>query len=122
MTAKKIEKLLRHVLINDEEMAYELYKHELEELLEEWKLSMTKDNDSYLFAVTENSGDVAMVLIEKAGQVHIQVHINERAREKLKALWLGAYERNMMKLIPIFASQLAKGEIPVNGIKMAVVA
>jgi len=34
MTAKKIEKLLRHVLINDEEMAYELYKHELEELLE----------------------------------------------------------------------------------------
>ena len=118
MTAKKIEKLLRLVLINDEEMAYELYKHELEELLEEWKLSMTKDNDSYLFAVTENSGDVAMVLIEKAGQVHI----NELAREKLKALWLGAYESNMKKLIPIFASQLAKGEIPVNGIKMVVVA
>ena len=85
MTAKKIEKLLRHVLINEEEMAYELYKHELEELLEEWKLSMTKDNDSYLFAVTENSGDVAMVLIEKAGRVHI----NELARGKLKALWLG---------------------------------
>jgi len=75
---------------------------------------MTIDNDSYLFAVTENSGDVAMVLIEKAGRVHI----NELARGKLKALWLGAYESNMKKLIPIFASQLAKGEIPVNGIKM----
>jgi hypothetical protein len=106
------------VLINDEKMEYELYKHELEELLDEWKLSMMKDNDGYLFAVTENSGDVAMVLIEKAGQVHI----NELAREKLKALWFGAYESNMKKLIPIFASQLANGEIPVNGIKMVVVA
>ena len=40
----------------------------------------------------------------------------------LKALWLGAYESNMKKLIPLFAKQLAKGEIPVNGIKMVVAA
>jgi hypothetical protein len=59
-----------------------------------------------------------MLLIEKAGQVRI----NELAREKLKALWLGAYESNMKKLIPIFAKQLAKGEIPINGIKMVVLA
>ena len=79
---------------------------------------MVKDNDAYFFAVTENSGHVAMLLIEKAGQVRI----NELAREKLKALWLGAYESNMKKLIPIFAKQLAKGEIPINGIKMVVLA
>jgi hypothetical protein len=48
-----------------------------------------------------------MALIEKAGQVYI----NEQAREKLEALWLGAYESNMKKMIPIFAKQLAKGEI-----------
>jgi hypothetical protein len=89
----------------------------LEELLDEWKLSMAKDNDNYIFAVTENNGDIAMVLIEEAGQVYI----NEQAREKLEALWLGAYESNMMKMIPIFAKQLAKGEIPINGVKMAVV-
>ena len=118
MTKKEIEKLLRDALIGDGKMAYGLYKHELEELLDEWKLSMAKENDNYIFAVTENNGDVAMVLIEKAGQVYI----NEQAREKLEALWLGAYESNMMKMIPIFAKQLAKGEIPVNGVKMAVVA
>ena len=118
MTAKKIETLLSQVLINDKDMAHKLYEYELEELLNEWKLSMVKDNDAYFFAVTENSGDVAMVLIEKSGQVHV----NELARAKLKALWLGAYESNMKKLIPLFSKQLAKGEIPVNGIKMVVAA
>ena len=118
MTKKEIEKLLRHALIGDGKMAYGLYKHELEELLDEWKLSMAKDNDNYIFAVTENNGDVAMVFFEKTGQVYI----NEQAREKLEALWLGAYESNMKKMIPIFAKQLAKGEMPINGVKMAVVA
>lgn len=118
MTKKEIEKLLRHALIGDGKMAYGLYKHELEELIDEWKLSMATDNDDYIFAVTENNGDVAMVLIEKAGLVHI----NEQAREKLEALWLDAYESNMKKMIPIFAKQLAKGEIPINGIKMVVLA
>ena len=76
-------------------------------------LSLAKDNNDYIFAVTENSGQVAMVLIEKSGQVHI----NERAREKLKALWPAAYESNMEKLIPAFAKQLNEGEIPINGVK-----
>jgi len=30
---------------------------------------MARDKDDYIFAVTENSGDVAMVLIEKSGGV-----------------------------------------------------
>lgn len=113
MTAKNIEKLLKQALIHDGEMQYELYEYELEELLDELKLSLAKDNDDYIFAVTENSGHVAMVLIEKSGQVHI----NERAREKLKVLWPAAYESNMEKLIPAFAKQLNEGEIPVNGVK-----
>jgi len=54
-----------------------------------------------------------MVLIEKSGQVHI----NEQARERLKALWPAAYESNMKRLIPAFAEQLRGGEIPVNGVK-----
>ena len=113
MTAKNIEKLLKQALIHDGEMQYELYEYELEELLDELKLSLAKDNDDYIFAVTENSGHVAMVLIEKSGQVHI----NEQAREKLKVLWPAAYESNMEKLIPAFAKQLNEGEIPINGVK-----
>jgi frataxin-like iron-binding protein CyaY len=113
MTAKNIEKLLEQALIHDGEMQYGLYEYELEELLDELKSSLAKDKDDYIFAVTENSGHVAMILIEKSGQVHI----NEQAREKLRVLWPAAYESNMKKLIPAFAKQLNEGEIPINGVK-----
>ena len=116
MTAKKIERLLKRALIHDGAMQYELYRYELEELLDEWKSSMAEDKDDFIFAVTENSGYVAMVLIEKAGELHI----NEEARERLKALWPAAYESNMKKLIPAFAKQLKEGEIAVSGVKIVV--
>jgi hypothetical protein len=113
MTAKNIEKLLEQALIHDDEMPYGLYKYELEEIMGELKSSLAQDNDDYIFAVTENSGHVAMVLIEQSGQVYI----NEQAREKLKALWHAAYESNMKKLIPVFAKQLNDDELPINGVK-----
>ena len=71
MTAKNIEKLLEQALIHDGEMQYGLYEYELEELLDDLKSSLAKDKDDYIFAVTENSGHVAMVLIQKTGEVHI---------------------------------------------------
>jgi hypothetical protein len=113
MAKNSTKRLLEQTLLHDGEMQHELYEHELEEMLDELKSSMAQDKDEYIFAVTENRGDVAMVLIEKSGQVHI----NERAREKLKALWPAAYEINMKKLIPAFAEMLGEGEIPVNGVK-----
>jgi hypothetical protein len=113
MTAKNIEKILQQTLLHNAAMQYELYQYELEELLDELKSSLAADQDDYIFAVTENSGHVAMVLIAKAGQVYI----NEQAREKLQALWPVAYTSNMKKLIPAFARQLHQGELPINGVK-----
>jgi|SRR5215471_184219 len=113
MTAKHIEKLLEQTLLRDGAMQYGLYEHELEELLDELKSSLAEDKDDYIFAVTENSGHVAMVLIEQSGQVHS----NEQAREKLRELWPAAYASNMRKLIPEFAKQLHEGELPINGVK-----
>jgi len=113
MSVKNIKKLLDQALLHDGEMQYGLYEYELEELLDELKSSLAQDKDDYIFTVTENSGHVAMVLIEKSGQVHI----NEQAREKLKAFWPAAYESNMKKLIPAFAKQLSAGELPINGVK-----
>jgi hypothetical protein len=113
MTAKNIEKILQQTLLHDAAMQYGLYEYELEELLDELKLSLAADQDDYIFAVTENSGQVAMVLIEKSGQVYI----NEQAREKLQALWPVTYASNMKQLIPAFARQLHQGELPINGVK-----
>ena len=113
MTAKNIAKLLEQTLIHGDAMQYGLYKYELEEIIGELKSSLTQDNDDYIFAVTENSGHIAMVLIEQSGQIYI----NEQAREKLKALWHASYESNMKKLIPVFAKQLHEDELPINGVK-----
>src|SRR6266446_2444057 len=113
MTAKHIEKRLEQTLMHDEAMQYGLYQYELEEVLDELKSSLAHDKDDYIFAVTENSGHVAMVLIEKTGHVYI----NEQAKEKLKALWPVAYERNMKQLIPVLAKQLHEGALPINGVK-----
>lgn len=113
MTTKSTKKLLEQALLHDGEMQQELYEYELEEMLDELKSSIAEDKDDYIFAVTENGGDVAMVLVEKSGQARI----NERARERLRALWTAAYESNMKMLIPAFAKQLKAGEIPVNGVK-----
>ncbi|MGZ5012241.1 MAG: hypothetical protein ACXV74_14900 [Methylobacter sp.] len=91
-----------------------LYEFELKGFLKEWESSMVKDKDDFIFAITENKGDIAMVMIEKSGQIYI----NEGARERLKALWPVAYESNMKKLIPNFAKELSKGEITPTGVKI----
>jgi hypothetical protein len=113
MTVKKIEKLLKQALLKDGAMAYALYEHELAEIVDELKSSMARDKDDYIFTVTENRGHVAMLLIEKSGEVYI----NEKARERLKTLWPLAYESNMQMFIPDFAQQLYEGEFPINGVK-----
>ena len=113
MTVRTIRQCLEQALLKDGAMRDELYAFELEGLLDDLKASMAQDRDAYIFAVTENHGDVAMVLVEQSGHVHI----NEQARTKLQALWPAAYERNLQRLIPAFAKQLHAGEIPINGVK-----
>lgn len=114
MKAKKIEKLLIKALLNEGKMEYGLYEYELLEMIDDLKLSMKRDKDDYIFSVTENTGHIAMVLIDKSGEVYI----NERAREKLQRLWRSAYQSNLKRLIPDFAQQLSKNELPINGVKV----
>ncbi len=113
MTVRTIRQCLEQALLKDGPMRAELYAFELEGLLDNLKASMAQDQDEFIFAVTENNGEVAMVLVEQSGHVHS----NEQARTKLLALWPAAYERNLQRLIPAFAKQLHAGEIPINGVK-----
>lgn len=116
MTSKSIRKALERALLHGGDMRQGLYELELEERVGYLASSMARDKDDYIFAVTEREGDIAMILMESGGQLHI----NEGARERLQALWRlpGVYERNMRRLIPAFARQLAAGEIPINGVKV----
>ena len=113
MSKKRIETLLRQALLQGGEMAHGLYEYELEEHIDYWYKGLKADRDEFVFVVTENSGDVAMLLI----MADKTVYINEKAREKLSALWPGRYNINMARLIPMMAEQLANGILSVNGFK-----
>jgi hypothetical protein len=111
--AKEIENRLIDALLNNGVMVQALYDFELTRQVDGLKKSMQEDNDDYIFTVTENNSDIAMLLIEKSGKLYI----NERAREKLKTFWLTAYEKNIQRLIPMFTKQFLEGELPFAGVK-----
>ena len=77
---------------------------------------MLRDKDDFLIVVTEHSGDVAMLLIDKKGQLFI----NEEGRKHLRRKWKspGVYTNNMLLFIPQMAQQLHGGEIWVMGVKI----
>lgn len=93
-------------------MAYD--KYELVEHLDYWYNGLVADRNEFVFAVTENSGYTAMVLITKEKDIYI----NEAAREKLSQMWGPAYKPNMECLIPIMAEELANDIIAVNGVSI----
>ena len=110
---RKIENLLREALLQGGKMELALYEHELEEHIEYWYKGLKADGDEFVFVVTENSGDVAMVLIAKDKTAFI----NEDARKKLFEFWPRTYDANMKKLIPMMARDLANDILSVNGVK-----
>ena len=110
--AKRIEKLLRKALVHNGPMAYALYEHELVEHIDYWYNGLIADRNDFVFAVTENSGDTAMVLITKKKDIYV----NEAARDKLLQWWGQAYHPNMKILIPVMAEELAHDIIAVNGV------
>jgi hypothetical protein len=113
---KKIEKLLCQALINNGKMEYALFEYELKEHIDYWYRGLKRDKEELVFAVTVNRGHVAMVLITK----NQDIYVNEDARELLAQEWKrGAYKRNMEKLIPMMADDLANDILAVKGVKYA---
>ena len=112
---KAIQNKLHKALVANDDMSHALYKYELEAHLAYWKAGMLQDQDEFLFVVTENRGQVAMLLMTNKGELFI----NELAREKLRQLWHheGVYESNMKQFLPLMAEQLAGGDIAVTGVK-----
>ena len=99
----------------DGPLSQALYEWELEEHLAFWRKGMRRDKNSYLIVVTEHSGDVAMLVIDKKGQVLA----NEEARSWLRREYKtpDIYARNMALLVPDMARQLHGGDIWVTGVR-----
>lgn len=111
----KIENELRKALLLSGEMSYDLFEYEIEEHIDYWKKSLKKDKDEFLFVVTENNGDVAMLLMTNK----YELFINEKALQRLHEFWEEetVYNYNIEYLLPVMTEQLESGIISVNGIK-----
>jgi len=114
MSKKTIAANLKRVLLDDAPFALALFDYELREHIEEYLESKRTDNDRYFIAITEHTNDVAMLLIDERDIVHI----NERARTVLRALWGNAYASNIQRLIPKMAQDLHAGYLFAAGVKV----
>jgi len=115
MSKKTIEKNLKKALLENGPLAQALFEYELEEHIEEYKLSKREDKDEYFFAVTEHTNDVAMLLIDQSNKLHV----NEDARAVLEKLWRDSYKINMQRLIPDMAGELHAGYLYTAGVKIS---
>jgi hypothetical protein len=113
MSKKRIQQNLARALLQGVGFAQALYEYELAEHVEEYFQSKKQDGDLFFFAVTEHSGDVAMLLIDKDDVLHI----NEDARQRLLDYWPDTYVPNIERILPDMADQLAQGFLYSAGIK-----
>ena len=113
---KGIQGRLFNALMLDGPMSQALYEWEIEEHIRYWRLGMLRDKDDFLMVVTEHTGDVAMLLIEKKGQLFI----NEEGRRHLRRKWKapGVYANNMLRAIPRMAQQIQDGALWVTGVRV----
>ena len=115
MPADAIAQRLTEILLNDADMSAELFEDELMPNLKEFRSSMEKDGDEFMFAIAEHQGEVAMVLLEPEEKTYI----NADARRRLKERWPRSYENNMEVMIPEFAEDLDGGEFAIVGVAPA---
>ncbi len=111
--AKEIERLLKKALLQGGKMEYGLYEYDLEEHVDYLYDGLKRDKDEFVFAVNENTGHVAMILI----MPDKTLYTNDEARRKLREIWPETYEYNMKRLIPAMVNDLVSGNIAVNGVK-----
>ena len=115
IATKKIEALLKKALVKNGKMAQALYDYELAKHIDYWYDGLQRDHEKFVFAITENSGEVAMVLITQDKTIYV----NEEARAKLMAEWPKTYATNIKLLIPSMARELANDILSVTGVKVA---
>jgi len=114
MSEKTTEKSLKKALLENGPLAQRLFEYELEEHIDECRLSKRESHDTYFFAVAEYRNEVAMFLIDKDDHLHV----NEDARALLKTLWRDSYKINMQRLIPDMAGELEAGYLYTAGVKI----
>ena len=114
MSKMTTEKHLVRALLEDGAMSKSLFEEELQEQTDEFLRSKKEDRDGFIFAITERDNQVAMLLIDRDDNVHI----NEDARAVLKTYWQkSGYDDNILMLLPQMVDELNEGYYFVSGVK-----
>ena len=100
---------LTNTLLHDGPMSLLRYQDELEDQVAELQDIMHQNNNDLLMALTENSGDVAMLLLLKDNSVYC----NEDARDTLRTLWKDSYDYNILLIIPGMVEDLCDDSFPI---------
>lgn len=111
---KEIRKVLEVALLSEGELSHRLYEYELVEHLNYWRAGLKRDGEDFVFVVTVNTGEVAMLAIHKNGDLMI----NEVARAYIKGVWQENYQKNMQMLIPQFVEDLDGDCFALTGVKI----
>jgi hypothetical protein len=112
----RIENALRKALLLNGKMSDKLFEYELKEHIDYWKKGMERDRDECLLVVTENDGDVAILVMTNKDESFT----NEKALQKLHQFWGNeTYKYNIEFLLPVMIDQLSNDIISVNGLKTA---
>ena len=112
---QQIKNILSNALLLDGEMAYKLYEYELVEHIAYWKDCLKRDKEDFLFVLTVNKGNAAMLLITN----NDEQYINEKARKQLKIFWQINYRSNIEMLLPAMVKDLSDDCFSVTGVIIA---
>ena len=116
MRKRTISKNLKHVLLEGGAFSRALFELDLESRIAEYLASKHEDHDEYLFVITEEANEIAMMLIDE----NDTVHVNEDARALLMKLWQGeVYQSNVRLFMRDMVSELDKGNLYFMGVKVA---
>ena len=111
-----LAKIIKKVFLGNWKMDRYLYEYQLKEHLDEWDEILKEDKeDDFLLVVTEDEGDVAMVLVFPDKEIYI----NEKAIEELTTFWPEeVYKKNIKRFIPMIARNIADGYLAVLGVSI----
>jgi hypothetical protein len=100
---------LTRALLHEEPMSHRLYKYELEEYVESWKASIDPKIHDMIIVLTENTGDVAMVMIMRDKTLFV----NEDALTLIELIWGDDFELYIRYVIDDAVQELREDRLPI---------
>lgn len=113
MSKKTLRAALDQALLHRAAMSAALCTEVLMDAADELQTSLREDGDDALIALVVEDDEVAMLLIDKAGERYQ----NEAALGQLQQMWRQHYATNMQTVLPLFVDDLHQGMLAVAGVQ-----